>query len=77
MLSTIFSLGSVTLAMKARRIMLHAGIPARVIKVDAAQSRYGCMHGVEVERQYYYDAVRLLRQNGIPYAPYPATPESH
>ncbi|MBQ4091120.1 MAG: DUF3343 domain-containing protein [Clostridia bacterium] len=41
------TLGSVTLAMRARRILSSRGITCEVIKISASENSRGCIYGIE------------------------------
>lgn len=68
--TSVFTVGSVTLAVKARKLLARAGIRSRLIKTDAAKSRYGCQYGIEFPTPDFYDVSAELRKNGIAYEVY-------
>lgn len=58
------SVGSVTYAQKAKRILLQKGLRARLVKQEATNDG-GCTFGVEVAEEAYLDALLALRTAGI------------
>ena len=68
----IITVGSVTYAIKSRKLLSGIGIPSKLIKVDALLSKNGCTHGLEIPKIHFLDAVMVLKMNGIPYSVYEA-----
>ena len=66
---TIVALGSVTYALKARKLLRGRGIQSELIKLDAG-SKEGCTHGLIIDRDSFYMAVLALKENGISYSVY-------
>lgn len=66
------TVGSVTYALKLRRLLSRAGIPSRLIKVDSTESADGCAHGVEILTEHFYQAVVIMREKQIEYSVYEA-----
>ncbi len=62
--------GSVTYAIKSRKLLKSIGIPSKLIKIDASLSKNGCTHGLEISRSDFFDAIKILKSNGIPYSVY-------
>lgn len=58
------TVGSVTYAQKAKRILIARGIRARLVKQEATKDG-GCAFGVEVAEESYLDALLALRTAGI------------
>lgn len=67
--NTTITVGSVTYAIKARRILLHGGIRATLTKVISNENG-GCNHGVVIPSSRFYDAVVILKSHGISYSVY-------
>ena len=65
MKSSIITVTTVTLALKAKKILAKEGIRSNVVKVESAQN--GCLYGIEFPTQYFYDVVSILRNNYIEY----------
>lgn len=59
-------LRSVTYAEKSRRLLLSAGIPARVVKPSPTVTGKGCGYGVSVSVKYKDRAIGILEENRIP-----------
>ncbi len=66
--NTTIIIGSVTYAVKARRLLAHDGIRARLIKLSRGESSEGCTHGIEIPSSRFFDAVVILKEGGIPYS---------
>ena len=66
---TIVTVGSVTYALKLQKILLRAGLRSKLVKVGDGDSR-GCTHGLEIDNNDYYSAIRIMRENGIEYSVY-------
>lgn len=62
MMQTI-TVGSVTYAQKARRILASEGIGARLVKVSSR--RDGCIYGVEIDESRHLEAVAILDRFGL------------
>lgn len=71
MKSIIITFGSVTYAMKAKKILTKAGITSSLIKVGDELLR-GCTHGIEISNASFLDAIAALRNAGIDYSVYNA-----
>ena len=63
----IITTGSVTFAMKAKRLLESQGIPSPVIKLDSVKTENGCTHGIEIDYKNFLATVSLLKSKGIPY----------
>ena len=68
--NTIITLGSVTYAMKARRLLLREGIRSRLVKVLPENTDNGCTHGLVIASARFFDAVVALKAGEIPYSIY-------
>ena len=67
MYNTTLTVGSVTYAIKARRLLLHEGIQARTVKLTDT-SGGGCVHGIIIPSSRFFDVVVILKKNGIAYS---------
>lgn len=65
--NTTLTVGSVTYAIKARRLLLHEGIKAHTVKLTDGKSG-GCTHGIVIPSSRFFDAVVILKKNGIDYS---------
>lgn len=70
MKKTTVTLDSVTYAIKLRKLLSRAKIKSRLIKVSDGAKMGGCAHGVEFDEEYFYDAVVIMKENGINYSLY-------
>ena len=65
---TVIAIGSVTYAIKARRVLSRNGIQSKLVKIDALESHNGCTHGLEIDSEDFYATVMGLRNAGISYS---------
>lgn len=65
MKTNIISISTLTLALKAKKILAREGIRVTVVKVDSGEK--GCTYGIEFNEQSFYDVVSILRNSGIEY----------
>ena len=61
------TVGSVTYAHKARRLLQQRGINSRLVKIDATRSKGGCTHGIEFGATDFYNGGMELKKAGIEY----------
>ena len=66
--TTIITVGSVTYAIKVRRLLERSGIKSNLIKADSIQSTNGCTYGIKIHASQFYDAVAILKKHGIIYS---------
>ena len=59
---------TVTYAIKARKLLLRCGIQSKLIKTDSQDSGTGCRHGLEISNKDYFEAVKILGENGITFS---------
>lgn len=64
---TTITVGSVTYAIKARKILQRMRIHSKLVKTDAARSSGGCTYGIEFKTEDFYNVVMGLRNAGISY----------
>ena len=67
---TIITVGSMTYAIKARKILRAKGITTRLVKLDSALTEYGCSYGIEFRSHESYNVYEALKKNGINYSIY-------
>lgn len=67
---TIVTVGSVTYAIKLKRLLLRNGVQSKLVKVDVSKTKRGCTHGLEINENDFYLAVVIMRENKIPYSVY-------
>ena len=68
--TTTITVGSVTYAIKVKKLLERAGIRSRLINVDASVTENGCTYGINIDSSMLYDAVVILKGNGISYSVY-------
>ena len=64
---TTITVGSVTYAIKARKLLQRMKIQSKLIKIDASISPDGCKHGIEFDSDDLFSVVMGLRNAGINY----------
>ena len=67
---TTITVGSVTYAIKARRLLMRMNIRSKLVKLDATKSANGCTHGLEFATEDFYAVVMGLKNAGIDYSLY-------
>ena len=67
MSKTVLTLGSVTYAIKSRKLLVKSGIKSKLIKID---STGGCTYGIEFDRDKFYTVVKILRDADLEYKVY-------
>ncbi len=67
---TTFSLGSVTYAMKAKRMLMEMKIHSKLVKLDTGTSKMGCIYGLTISSNDYQTAVMGLKKLGIAFTVY-------
>ena len=67
---TTITVGSVTYAIKARRVLMRMNIRSKLVKLDATKSTNGCTHGLEFATEDFYAVVMGLKNAGIDYSLY-------
>ena len=65
---TIVTVQSVTYAMKARKLLLRYKIQSKLIKTESQDSGTGCKHGLEISNKDYFEAVKILGENGVKFS---------
>ncbi len=66
----IITVGAVTYAVKARRLLKAAGVESRLVKVSPERTHSGCTHGIEINELDLFAVAGILRKGGISYALY-------
>ena len=62
------SLGSVTYAMKAQKLLSSIKIHSKLVKLDVGKSADGCIYGLLISDMDYPDAVFELKKQGLPFS---------
>ncbi|MBE6680146.1 MAG: DUF3343 domain-containing protein [Ruminococcaceae bacterium] len=65
MANCIFTTGSVTQAMKAKRILAEYSIPVNTTKINSEKSSKGCVHGIEFNCNNAANIKHVLKIAGI------------
>ena len=63
----IITLNSVTMALKAKKLLEAHGIATRLLKMDTVRISEGCTHGLEIDYKSFIDAVSILKNRNITY----------
>lgn len=63
----ILAVGSVSRAIRARRLLSAARIPARLVKTVQEGMEGGCVYGLEIAATDMPRADEIFRQENIPY----------
>ena len=64
------SLGSVTYAIKAQKLLYATQIHSKLIKLDAGKSADGCIYGLIISASDYTDAVKELKKADLTFSLY-------
>lgn len=67
MKTIIFTVGAVTYAIKARRLLTKTGIRSKLVKLNAERTAGGCIYGIEVSDKDYYSTIAVLKEAQIGY----------
>lgn len=70
MKTAVFTVGSVTYALKAKKLLAREGLVAKLVKTDASADGNGCAYGIEFPARDFYTAASILRSAGIYYEIY-------
>lgn len=63
----ILSLGTITRAIAARRILTASRIRCRMIKTTGDTAKGGCAYGLKIYEEDLLRAIRLLEESQIPF----------
>ncbi len=66
----IFTTGSVTYSLKAKRILAENSIPCSTMKISAKKNNRGCVYGIEFPCNQKANVIRLLSGTGIDFEEY-------
>lgn len=64
------TVGSVTYAIKLKKLLSRGGIESRLVKVEDKNGIGGCLHGVTISKPDFLGAVVILKENGLDYSIY-------
>lgn len=65
MATCIFTIGSVTQSMKAKRILAEYSIPVNTTKLSTSRDKRGCVYGIEFNCSQKSNVDRILSGSGI------------
>lgn len=68
MKNIVLKFPSVTIAMKAKRLLGMKKIAASLMKLDPLHTKSGCTHALEIDYTAFYEAIAILRKNSITYS---------
>ena len=63
--TTIITVGTVTYALKAKKLLEREGVNASLVKLDSSED--GCTHGIKIYESNLYDSIAILKKMGIDY----------
>lgn len=66
--TTTITFNSVTYAIKAKKLLERVGINSKIAKMT--EGKQGCLYGISVINEVFFDAVVILKGNGIEYSVY-------
>jgi hypothetical protein len=66
----IIAIGSVTNAIRSRKLLSKSNIRSKLVKLDASKTITGCTYGLEVSERDLYSIFSLLRNEEIAYSLY-------
>ncbi len=66
----IITVGSVTYAIKVKKLLERSGIRSTLVKVDGKKNKKGCTHGIKFQLLYLYDVIAILKSREIDYSVY-------
>ena len=67
---TTISLGSVTYAIKAQKVLSSMKIHSKLVKLDGGKSLDGCIYGLIIPTKDYPNAVMELKKEGLTFSLY-------
>ena len=68
--SIIITVGTITMAVKVKKLLSAVKIPSKLVKIEAPLTDDGCTHGVEIAYGHYYGAIKELKSRDISYKIY-------
>ena len=67
---TILAIGTVTNAIRAKKLLGKDNIRSKLVKLDSTKTLNGCSYGLEIFDADMYSAFSILRNEGIVYSIY-------
>ena len=63
----ILTIPTVTLALKAKRLLSKKGITASVVHFNSNENKNGCSYGIEFDIKDYFSVLSILKESEIPH----------
>ena len=70
MKNAILAVGTMTNALKARKLLQKSNVRSKLIKLDSTKTLTGCSYGLEIFERDLYSAFSILRDAEISYSIY-------
>ena len=70
MKNAILAIGTMTNALKARKLLQKSNVRSKLIKLDSTKTLTGCSYGLEIFERDLYSAFSILRDAEISYSIY-------
>ena len=68
MLNCLITMRSETYSQKAGKLFRDNGVENGIVKLGREYTQKGCGHGIKIDCRARQFALRLLKENGIPYS---------
>ena len=68
--TTVFAVGSITYAIKAKKLLSSEGIVAKLVKTNPEKTEHGCAYGIEFPQKDLLSAANAMRSANIYYQLY-------
>lgn len=63
----ILTIPTVTLALKAKKLLSKKGITASVVHFNSNENKNGCSYGIEFDINDYFSVLSILKESEIPH----------
>ena len=67
MKTDIITIPTVTMALKAKKLLSKQGIKAKVVNINGDINSNGCSYGIEFSSTYYFSVIAILKDSEIPH----------
>ena len=67
MKTDIITIPTVTLALKAKKLLSKQGIKVKVVNINEDIRNNGCSYGIEFDTTYYFSIIAILKDSEIPH----------
>ena len=68
MLNCLITMRSETYSQKAGKLFRDSGIENGIVKLGNEYTQKGCGHGIKIDCRMRQNAIKLLKEHGIPYS---------